>query len=147
MYEKITPNNVLMYAIRNYNNPHCEGEKEFEDDLKRFKYIKRLLRKYYDTDILKERLLLKNETIPVIPDHVRFEFNEVRKEWVLLAPERALYPDPIATEVLKKCDGKISIQLIGEDLAKKYKAPVEKIVEDVIKMLQDLADKGFLKEC
>ena len=23
-----------MYAIRNYNNPHCEGEKEFEDDLK-----------------------------------------------------------------------------------------------------------------
>ena len=42
MYEKITPSNVLMYAIRNYNNPHCEGEKEFEDDLKRFKYVKRL---------------------------------------------------------------------------------------------------------
>ena len=60
MYEKITPNNVLMYAIRNYNNPHCEGEKEFEDDLKRFKYIKRLLRKYYDTEILKERLLLNH---------------------------------------------------------------------------------------
>ena len=60
MYEKITPSNVLMYAIRNYNNPHCEGEKEFEDDLKRFKYIKRLLRKYYDTDILKERLLLNH---------------------------------------------------------------------------------------
>ena len=60
MYEKITPNNVLMYAIRNYNNPHCEGEKEFEDDLKRFKYIKRLLRKYYDTKVLKERLLLNH---------------------------------------------------------------------------------------
>ena len=60
MYEKITPSNVLMYAIRNYSNPHCEGEKEFEDDLKRFKYIKRLLRKYYDTNILKERLLLNH---------------------------------------------------------------------------------------
>ena len=60
MYEKITPNNVLMYAIKNYDNPHCEGEKEFEDDLKRFKYIKRLLRKYYDTGILKERLLLNH---------------------------------------------------------------------------------------
>ena len=46
MYEKITPDNVLMYAIKHYSNPHCEGEKEFEDDLKRFKYIKRLLRKY-----------------------------------------------------------------------------------------------------
>ena len=60
MYEKITPDNVLMYAIRNYTNPHCEGEKEFEDDLKRFKYIKRLLRKYYDTGVLKERLLLNH---------------------------------------------------------------------------------------
>ena len=60
MYEKITPNNVLMYAIKNYDNPQCEGEKEFEDDLKRFKYIKRLLRKYYDTKVLKERLLLNH---------------------------------------------------------------------------------------
>ena len=38
---------------------------------------------------------------------------------------------------------KISIQLIGENLAKKYKAPVEKIIEDIINMLQDLADKDF----
>ena len=36
------------------------GRKEFEDDLKRFKYIKRLLRKYYDTKVLKERLLLNH---------------------------------------------------------------------------------------
>ena len=60
MYETINPSNVVMYAIRHYNNPQCEGEKEFEDDLKRFKYIKRLLRKYHDTGILKERLLLNH---------------------------------------------------------------------------------------
>ena len=60
MYEKITPQNVIMYAIKNYDNPQCEGEKEFEDDLKRFKYIKRLLRRYYDTGVLKERLLLNH---------------------------------------------------------------------------------------
>ena len=60
MYETITADNVVMYAIRHYNNPQCEGEKEFEDDLKRFKYIKRLLRKYHDTGILKERLLLNH---------------------------------------------------------------------------------------
>ena len=59
MYETINSSNVVMYAIRHYNNPQCEGEKEFEDDLKRFKYIKRLLRKYYDTGIL-ERLLLNH---------------------------------------------------------------------------------------
>ena len=60
MYEKITPQNVIMYAIKNYDNPQCEGEKEFEDDLKRFKYIKRLLRRYHDTGVLKERLLLNH---------------------------------------------------------------------------------------
>ena len=60
MYEKITSENVVMYAIKHYDNPQCEGEKEFQDDLKRFKYIKRLLRKYYETDILKERLLLNH---------------------------------------------------------------------------------------
>ena len=60
MYETINADNVVMYAIRHYNNPQCEGEKEFEDDLKRFKYIKRLLRKNHDTGILKERLLLNH---------------------------------------------------------------------------------------
>ena len=60
MYEKITSENVIMFAIKHYDNPQCEGEKEFHDDMKRFKYIKRLLRKYKDTSILKERLLLNH---------------------------------------------------------------------------------------
>ena len=60
MYKKITSENVNMFAISNYNNPHCEGEKEFHDDMKRFKYIKRLLRKYSETNILKERLILNH---------------------------------------------------------------------------------------
>jgi len=96
---------------------------------------------------MKERLLLKSKTVPIIPSHVRFEYDEKGKKWVLLAPERALFPDQIAVEVLKKCNGKSSIQIIGEELAKVYKAPVDKIVEDITIMLQDLADKGFLKEC
>lgn len=60
MYETITNDNVMMFAIKHYDNPQCEGEKEFHDDMKRFKYIKRLLRKYNDTGILKERLLLNH---------------------------------------------------------------------------------------
>ena len=60
MYEKITSDNVIMFAIKHYDNPQCEGEREFYDDMKRFKYIKRLLRKYKDTSILKERLLLNH---------------------------------------------------------------------------------------
>ena len=60
MYEKITSDNIVMFAIKHYNNPQCEGEKEFYDDMKRFKYIKRLLRKYKETNILKERLILNH---------------------------------------------------------------------------------------
>ena len=60
MYEKITPDNVIMFAIKHYDNPQCEGEREFYDDMKRFKYIKRLLRKHKDTGVLKERLLLNH---------------------------------------------------------------------------------------
>jgi len=60
MYENITSDNVMMFAIKHYDNPQCEGEKEFHDDMKRFKYVKRLLRKYKDHNILKERLLLNH---------------------------------------------------------------------------------------
>jgi len=60
MYEKITVDNIIMFAIKHYDNPQCEGEREFYDDMKRFKYIKRLLRKYKDTGVLKERLLLNH---------------------------------------------------------------------------------------
>ena len=60
MYKKITSENITMFAIRHYDNPHCESEKEFYDDMKRFKYIKRLLRKHKDTNVLKERLLLNH---------------------------------------------------------------------------------------
>ena len=60
MFKKITRDNIILYAIKHYDNPQCEGEKEFYDDMKRFKYVKRLLRKYKDTKVLKERLLLNH---------------------------------------------------------------------------------------
>ena len=50
----------MMFAIKHYDNPQCESDKEFHDDMKRVKYIKRLLRNHKDTGILKERLLLNH---------------------------------------------------------------------------------------
>ena len=60
MYEKLTKDNIVMYAIRHYDNPSCSGMDEFYDDMKRFKYIKSLIRKYKDTGVLKERLILNH---------------------------------------------------------------------------------------
>jgi len=60
MFEKITPANWMMFAMHNYNNPQGEGEEEFHEDIKRFKYLKRLLKKYHETGNLKERLILNH---------------------------------------------------------------------------------------
>jgi len=57
---ELNENNFLMYAIKNYDNPNCTGLNEFYDDLKKFKYVKRLLRKYVAGRILKERLILNH---------------------------------------------------------------------------------------
>ena len=50
MFEKLTNDNITMFAIKHYDNPQCEGETEFQDDMKHFKYVKRLLRKYKETE-------------------------------------------------------------------------------------------------
>jgi pyrroloquinoline quinone biosynthesis protein D len=65
---------------------------------------------------------------------------------VILAPERVLAPDEIAVEVLKLCDGQRSVGQMVDMLAEKYAAPREAIATDVVAMLQDLADKGFLTQ-
>ena len=60
MFEKITPANWVMFAMHNYDNPQANGEEEFYDDLKRFKYLKRLLKIYHQGGDLKERLILNH---------------------------------------------------------------------------------------
>jgi pyrroloquinoline quinone biosynthesis protein D len=57
-----------------------------------------------------------------------------------------LAPDEIAVEVLQLCDGVRSVEAMIDQLAAKYAAERDAIATDVIAMLQDLADKGFLTE-
>ena len=83
---------------------------------------------------------------PVLPRHAKLRFDETRQRWVILAPERVLAPDDIAVEVLQLCDGVRSVEAMIDLLAEKYAADRAAISTDVIAMLQDLADKGFLTE-
>jgi pyrroloquinoline quinone biosynthesis protein D len=83
---------------------------------------------------------------PVLPRHARLKYDETRQRWVILAPERVLAPDEIAVEVLQLCDGARSVETVIDQLAAKYTAERAAIATDVIAMLQDLADKGFLTE-
>src|SRR4051812_32568678 len=83
---------------------------------------------------------------PVLPRHARLKFDATRQRWVILAPERVLAPDDIAVEILQLCDGARSVAEIVDQLAAKYAADRAAIGLDVVAMLQDLADKGFLIE-
>lgn len=83
---------------------------------------------------------------PILPRHAKLRFDDTRQRWVILAPERVLAPDDIAVEVLQLCDGARRVNDLVDVLAVKYAADRTAIMTDVIAMLQDLADKGFLVE-
>jgi len=60
MFKQITKENWLLFAQHNYDNPTLEKQKEFYEDLKRFKYLKRLFRKYLFTGELNIRLVVNH---------------------------------------------------------------------------------------
>ena len=57
---ELTEKNFLLYAANNYDNPRCLDVKEFHEDINRFKYVKKLLKKYQEKNILQERLILNH---------------------------------------------------------------------------------------
>jgi hypothetical protein len=59
MFEDLNEDNFMMYAMKCYSSPHCIMS-EFEGDIKRTKYLKRLFRRYKVTKSLKERLILNH---------------------------------------------------------------------------------------
>lgn len=59
MFDDLNDDNFMIYAMKCYNSPNCVMS-EFEGDIKRTKYLKRLFRKYKVTKILKERLILNH---------------------------------------------------------------------------------------
>lgn len=59
-FGELTDSNYILYAMKAYENPHCMGVEEFQEDLNRTKYIKRLFRKYQRINVLRERLILNH---------------------------------------------------------------------------------------
>ena len=59
-FDDLNEKNFLLYAMQHYENPQCVEVEEFNDDLKKIKYIKRLFNQYAIEGVLKERLLLNH---------------------------------------------------------------------------------------
>ena len=59
LFDNLTNDNVLMYAIKAYDKPNCIMS-EFQEDMKRFNYLKRLFQRYRKYDELREQLVLNH---------------------------------------------------------------------------------------
>ena len=59
-FDELNESNYLLFAIKFYDNPQAITKDDFEDDLKRIKYIKRLLKRYKNTGVLKTHLILNH---------------------------------------------------------------------------------------
>ncbi len=60
IYHDLNEKNFLLFAMQHYDNPQCVEVEEFNDDLRRIKYIKRLFNQYDMDGVLKERLILNH---------------------------------------------------------------------------------------
>lgn len=79
-----------------------------------------------------------------LPAWVRLHFDRVRDRWVLLAPERVLFPCATSVLVLERLVHGREVADLVTGLAEEFAAPRETISADVRQMLQGLADQGFL---
>jgi len=62
-FNELNDDNYLLFAIKFYDNPHAVTRDDFEDDLKKIKYVKRLLRRYINTSTLRTHLILNHLTV------------------------------------------------------------------------------------
>ena len=60
IFNELNEDNFLLFAIKNYENPQAVTKEDFDRDLNHFKYIKRLLKRYKNTGVLKTHLLLNH---------------------------------------------------------------------------------------
>ena len=62
-FDELNESNYQLFAIKFYDNPQALTKDDFDDDLKRIKYIKRLLKRYKNTGELKIHLILNHLTV------------------------------------------------------------------------------------
>lgn len=116
---ELTEDNLFIFAAKYYYNPLGVDAEEFEEDLKRFKYVKRLINRYLESDKLSERLIL-NHLIVIFnvfgmeAGLAILELKMDKKYWPVLKPFliflRAIrndqytniYQDPVVISKLRK---------------------------------------------
>jgi hypothetical protein len=60
LFETLDEDTFLLFGAKNYYNPTCLDAEEFYEDIKRFKYVKRLMNRYRDGGKLSVNLILNH---------------------------------------------------------------------------------------
>ena len=59
-FDELNESNYILFAIKHYENPHCVTRDDFDEDMKRFKYLKRLLKRYVRGQALRTHLIINH---------------------------------------------------------------------------------------
>lgn len=92
----------------------------------------------------RRRHIVTDVSRPALPRHVRLRFDDLRQRWVVLAPEKVLWPDTVGLEVLQLCDGERTVAQIVDRLSSDYAAPRDTIDADVKEFVQSWTDTLLL---
>ena len=89
--EILTEQNMLLYAAKHYYNPRFSDIEEFNEDLKRFKYIKRFVNRYIENGVLSELLILNHLIIlfnvfDIEPALNMLEIKLDDRQWTVVKP-------------------------------------------------------------
>ena len=89
--------------------------------------------------------VLDDDAVPRLPRGVRLSYDEARRRWLLLAPERLYELNDIALAVLKLVDGQRSMAVIAGELARAYNADAAVILADARELVQGLVHKRLIE--
>ncbi len=59
-FDELNNNNAILFAMKHYNNPECHTREDFDEDMRRFKYLNRLFKRYLKNDELRVHLILNH---------------------------------------------------------------------------------------
>ena len=113
-FDELNESNYIMFAMKHYENPQAVTQEDFYDDMKRFKWIKRLLNKYRNTGEMNVHLLLNHfiilynifgdATTPLLFYRIDNELWNILKTFIVYLGRLPEYPVSYIHKIPVDCD-------------------------------------------
>lgn len=121
-FDELTESNHVLFAIKHYENPQSVTVEDFMEDMKKFKYLKRLFKRYLNSDVLRVNLILNHliilfnvfgeGTIPLLMYKLEHEYWSILKTFLIYLNR---YPE-MDSGILSKVPVDIKVKSILDEL-------------------------------